>query len=106
MNIGIVGRVKAGKSSLLNALVFDGEPILPKAATPMTAALTTITWGEVFQAKVEFYGPDDINSIRFKASQFETRLAARKLECLDELVKRRGSQTSGAPIDMQQLTIR
>ncbi|WP_273660677.1 dynamin family protein [Pseudomonas aeruginosa] len=43
MNIGIVGRVKAGKSSLLNALVFDGEPILPKAATPMTAALTTIT---------------------------------------------------------------
>ncbi|HBN7595415.1 TPA: dynamin family protein [Pseudomonas aeruginosa] len=105
MNIGIVGRVKAGKSSLLNALVFDGEPILPKAATPMTAALTTITWGEVFQAKVEFYGPDDINSIRFKASQFETRLAARKLECLDELVKRRGSQTSGAPIDMQQLTL-
>jgi len=29
MNIGIVGRVKAGKSSLLNALIFNGEPILP-----------------------------------------------------------------------------
>lgn len=54
MNIGIVGRVKAGKSSLLNALVFDGEPILPKAATPMTAALTTITWGETFQARLSF----------------------------------------------------
>ena len=40
MNIGIVGRVKAGKSSLLNALVFDGEPILPKAATPRLVALT------------------------------------------------------------------
>jgi tRNA U34 5-carboxymethylaminomethyl modifying GTPase MnmE/TrmE len=25
LNIGIVGRVKAGKSSLLNALVFNGE---------------------------------------------------------------------------------
>lgn len=103
MNIGIVGRVKAGKSSLLNALVFDGEPILPKAATPMTAALTTITWGEVFQARIEFYSDNDIDSIRFKASQFKTKLTARKLEYLDELVKRCGSQVNGAPIDMKQL---
>ncbi|MGV8268475.1 hypothetical protein ACV334_38725, partial [Pseudomonas aeruginosa] len=71
---------------LLNAQVFDGEPILTKAATPMTAALTTLTWGDVFQTKVEVYGPDDINSIRFKATQLYTRLAARKRECLDELV--------------------
>ena len=35
LKIGIVGRVKAGKSSLLNALVFDGKNILPKAATPL-----------------------------------------------------------------------
>ena len=38
LRVGIVGRVKAGKSSLLNALIFDGKNILPKAATPMTAA--------------------------------------------------------------------
>ncbi|WP_349570814.1 dynamin family protein [Azotobacter salinestris] len=105
MNIGIVGRVKAGKSSLLNALVFDGEPILPKAATPMTAALTTITWGEVFQAKVEFYSETDIAAIKFKSDQFEQRLAARKRECLEELVKRRSTQANGAPIDMEQLTL-
>ena len=42
LSIGIVGRVKAGKSSLLNALFFGGKQILPKAATPMTAALTII----------------------------------------------------------------
>lgn len=105
MNIGIVGRVKAGKSSLLNALIFDGEPILPKAATPMTAALTTITWGEVFQAKVEFYSETDIAAIRFKADQFEQRLATRKRECLEELVKRRNAQANGAPLDMAQLTL-
>lgn len=105
MNIGIVGRVKAGKSSLLNALIFDGEPILPKAATPMTAALTTITWGEVFQAKVEFYSETDIAAIRFKSDQFEQRLAARKRECLEELVKRRNAQANGAPLDMAQLTL-
>lgn len=104
MNIGIVGRVKAGKSSLLNALIFDGEPILPKAATPMTAALTTITWGEVFQAKVEFYSEADIAAITFKSDQFEQRLATRKRECLEELMKRRNAQPNGAPVDTTQLT--
>lgn len=103
MNIGIVGRVKAGKSSLLNALIFDGEPILPKAATPMTAALTTITWGEVFQAKVEFYSEADVATIRFKADQFEQRLTARKVQCLEELVKRRTAQANGTPINIEEL---
>ncbi|MGL4928477.1 MAG: dynamin family protein [Plesiomonas shigelloides] len=104
MNIGIVGRVKAGKSSLLNALVFDGEPILPKAATPMTAALTTITWGETFQAKVEFYSNADIAAIKFKSDQFEQRLAVRQCEYLEELVKRRRSQANSTPIDMEDLS--
>ncbi|POM13129.1 hypothetical protein CUU62_15540 [Pseudomonas sp. WP001] len=48
LQIGVVGRVKAGKSSLLNALIFDGHAILPRAATPMTAALTTLTHGDTF----------------------------------------------------------
>lgn len=34
LNIGVVGQVKAGKSSFLNTLLFDGQPVLPKAATP------------------------------------------------------------------------
>ena len=59
MKIGIVGQVKAGKSSFLNALIFDGEDILPKAATPMTAALTKIVYGEKAQAEVFFYTPHD-----------------------------------------------
>src|SRR6218665_917384 len=45
LNIGIIGRVKAGKSSLLNSVLFKGEDILPKAATPMTASLVIITHG-------------------------------------------------------------
>ncbi|WP_249553621.1 MULTISPECIES: dynamin family protein [Shewanella] len=99
MNIGIVGRVKAGKSSLLNALIFDGEPILPKAATPMTAALTTITWGEAFQAKVEFFSEKDISIIKNKAEQYKTRLDKRTQECLEELIKRRSKQQPhGSPI--------
>lgn len=34
LNIAIMGQVKAGKSSFLNALLFDGKPVLPTAATP------------------------------------------------------------------------
>ena len=60
LKIGIVGAVKAGKSSLLNSLFFDGHDILPKAATPMTAALTEITWGEKCSVTVDFFTDQDI----------------------------------------------
>lgn len=64
LNIGIVGRVKAGKSSLLNALFFDGEDILPKAATPMTASLTTLSYSKQLKAKVSCFTSDDIKDIK------------------------------------------
>lgn len=60
LKIGIVGRVKAGKSSLLNALLFNGKNILPKAATPMTAALTIIEYADELSAEVDFFTSDDI----------------------------------------------
>lgn len=55
LKIGIVGEVKAGKSSFLNSLIFDGQTVLPKAGTPMTAALTKITYSTKAYAKVFFY---------------------------------------------------
>lgn len=85
LNIGIVGRVKAGKSSLLNALVFQGESILPKAATPMTAALTTLTWGEAFQVEVEFFSESDVALITEKARSYRTKFEAKQAEILTEL---------------------
>lgn len=103
MNIGIVGRVKAGKSSLLNALVFNGESILPKAATPMTAALTTITWGETFHAEVEFYSEADIAAIRNKSTQFEQRLIELENKYLNELIKRRKPQNNDGLPDASSL---
>ena len=42
LKIGVVGQVKAGKSSCLNSLFFDGENVLPRASTPMTAGLTVL----------------------------------------------------------------
>ena len=59
LRIGIMGQVKAGKSTFLNALLFDGQPVLPQAATPKTANLTRITWGERHALQVEFYSLDE-----------------------------------------------
>ena len=55
LKIGIVGEVKAGKSSFLNSLLFSGNDILPKASTPMTAALTKLSYAEKPSARIVFY---------------------------------------------------
>ncbi|PUD35108.1 GTPase [Helicobacter pylori] len=60
LKVGIIGRVKAGKSSLLNALIFEGVEVLPKAATPMTASLTILKYADTLSTEVEFYNPKDI----------------------------------------------
>ncbi len=60
LKVGIIGRVKAGKSSLLNALIFEGVEVLPKAATPMTASLTVLKYADTLSTEVEFYSPKDI----------------------------------------------
>lgn len=74
LKIGIVGGVKAGKSSFLNALLFRGRDILPKAATPMTAALTKISYSETPYAKIVFYEDKDWNAILQNAATFDERL--------------------------------
>lgn len=74
LKLGILGRVKAGKSSLLNALVFDGNDVLPKAATPMTAALTILEYGEETKADVEFFTQEDIDDIKQESIHYEKKL--------------------------------
>ncbi|WP_164869799.1 dynamin family protein [Helicobacter pylori] len=64
LKVGIIGRVKAGKSSLLNALIFEGVEVLPKAATPMTASLTVLKYANTLSAEVEFYSPKDILELK------------------------------------------
>ncbi len=77
LKVGIIGRVKAGKSSLLNALIFEGVEVLPKAATPMTASLTILKYANTLSAEVEFY------------SQKDTRLVSSYDQC--EKMKKSGS---------------
>ena len=74
LTIGIVGQMKVGKSSFLNAFLFKGEPVLPKAATPMTAGLTIIEKspdeGKEY-LEVEYFTKNEWESIRATANDVE-----------------------------------
>ncbi|MBR2284703.1 MAG: dynamin family protein [Ruminococcus sp.] len=59
LNIGIIGQVKAGKSTFLNTLLFGGKEILPTARAPKTAALTKIEYSEENRICVEYYSPEE-----------------------------------------------
>ncbi len=71
LKVGIIGRVKVGKSSLLNALIFEGVEVLPKAATPMTASLTILKYAKTLSAEVEFYSQEDISELKNEHARYE-----------------------------------
>jgi GTP-binding protein EngB required for normal cell division len=52
LNIAVLGRFKAGKSSFLNHLL--GRPVLPIGVIPVTSAVTEIQWGASERAEVLF----------------------------------------------------
>ena len=64
LKIGIVGQVKAGKSSFLNSLFFDGDTILPKASTPMTAGLTVLEYSDNNEFEVDYYTAKEWDEFR------------------------------------------
>lgn len=67
LNIGIIGRVKAGKSTFLNSLLFQGDSILPTAVTPKTAALTRIEYGKENRLEIEYYTRREWESLKENA---------------------------------------
>lgn len=71
LKIGIVGQVKAGKSSFLNSLFFNGENILPRASTPMTAGLTVLKYGEENKFVVEYFNSKEWQYFVDKAAEYD-----------------------------------
>jgi GTP-binding protein EngB required for normal cell division len=52
LNIAVLGRFKAGKSSFLNHLL--GRPLLPIGVIPVTSVVTEIQWGAHERAEILF----------------------------------------------------
>ena len=90
LNIGVVGQVKAGKSSFLNTLLFGGREILPKASTPKTATLTKMEYSEENAIEIEYYSEDEWSTLEDNARvdlDDEIYSSARELV---EMVRRNG----------------
>lgn len=68
LTIGVIGQMKCGKSTFLNSFVFE-DCVLPAATTPMTAALSVITYGEQKKIVAEFYNKDEWSEQKLQASR-------------------------------------
>ncbi|KXD23270.1 hypothetical protein AW902_01280 [Pseudomonas aeruginosa] len=102
LRVGIIGRVKAGKSSLLNALMFAGNDVLPKAATPMTASLTILRYTDqdMPYAEVEYFRSEDVNDMRQLAEEYDSRftvLLAERQKAAEERAARPGARNVSQP---------
>ncbi len=91
LKVGIIGRVKAGKSSLLNALIFEGKDVLPKAATPMTASLTILKYAQNLSAKAQFYDEKDMEELKRDHERYEKKFK----EIVSEEVKKLEEKQQG-----------
>ena len=68
LTLGVIGQMKCGKSTFLNTFVF-GDTVLPAATTPMTAALSIITYGPEKKIEVEFYTSEEWEEQKYQASR-------------------------------------
>lgn len=91
LTIGVIGQMKCGKSTFLNSFVFQDD-ILPAATTPMTAALSVITYGEKERIVAEFYTKDEWEEQKMQASRDENDAAnsldGSKIKAAKELVEK------------------
>ena len=82
LNIGIIGQVKAGKSSFLNTMIFNGQDVLPRASTPKTATLTKIEYADENSIEIVYYTPEEWQQIEERAkvqSELEEYRVAREI---------------------------
>lgn len=79
LTIGVIGQMKCGKSTFLNSFVFEDD-VLPSATTPMTAALSVITYGEEKKIVAEFYTQDEWEEQKMQAARSLEEVAGNTLE--------------------------
>lgn len=94
LTIGVIGQMKCGKSTFLNALIF-GDEILPAATTPMTASLSVITYGAEKSLEAEFYTRDEWADLQMTASRSLEEVVGNtaeesKIKAAQELVNKAG----------------
>ena len=87
LTIGIIGQMNVGKTSLVNSLIF-GDNTLPTSETPMTAALTYITYAEKRTAVAEMLTFDDYSEIMEKYNTPITNENKTEIESAKNLINK------------------
>lgn len=95
LRIAVIGQMKSGKSSFLNAAFF-GRDLLPKAETPMTAALTKITYSTDNYVEITFYTRSDWDEIEKHANNYQLLFTKVEHNILSEM-KSLSSREKSAP---------
>lgn len=70
--LAVAGQIKAGKSTLLNALIF-GNDILPSDDTPYTAKITEIRYGNDKKLKAIFYTKDEWQELKNEITEIDEK---------------------------------
>lgn len=91
LKVGIIGRVKVGKSSLLNALIFERKDVLPKAATTETSSLTILKYAQNLSAEAQFYDEKDMEELKRDHERYEKKFK----EIVSEEVKKLEEKQQG-----------
>lgn len=92
LTLGVIGQMKCGKSTFLNAFIFEDE-VLPAATTPMTAALSVITYGETKSVEAEFYDKNEWAELQMQADRSledaeDNQAELSKIKAAKELVEK------------------
>ena len=90
LTLGVIGQMKCGKSTFLNAFVFEDD-VLPSATTPMTAALSVITYGAEKKIEAEFYTRDEWADQKLnatKSTENVDEVTKSKIQSAQELVEK------------------
>lgn len=99
LTIGVIGQMKCGKSTFLNSFIFE-DNILPTASTPMTAALSVITYGKENELEAEFYNTREWEEMKANAAKDEEAVSEEieksKIKAAKQLVK--GSEKLGSSL--------
>jgi hypothetical protein len=83
--ISVCGQIKAGKSTLLNYMLFGGEDVIPTDDTPWTAKLTEIKHGKKDHIKVTFYSRNEWAEL--KTLTFRNEIEGTPLNYFNEFLK-------------------
>lgn len=90
LRIAVIGKMKAGKSSFTNALIFH-QNVLPSGPEPTTVTLTEIAYtddpSKDSKVEVELLTQSDINDLQINAKSENEQISKNAIELLNNIKK-------------------